>query len=317
MRSIMHAGDAVQAAAWLYYAAGRTQSEVAEQLGVSRQTVANYLAEARECGYVTIHVAPDILERNQLAGELCEKYSLTAVYVVPALQNETEQRAAVGRAGGEALHALMRGGDVIGVSSGRTVSALARFLSKSSRTGVTVIQVSGSSIAAAGNSPEVCASAIAAKLNARCLNLHAPAYVSTKELADQLKNEPALVWHFEKMAAADIIVFGIGELSVLTNFEHSPYVDAAMRDRYIAAGAAGVAFDRFFGPAGEEIEGPIAARTMAVELGTVRSIPVRLAVCSGVQKYDAVSAGLRSGMVTHLVLDAALARALCRGGTGQ
>lgn len=309
-RSITHAGDAVRAAAWLYYAADRTQSEVAEELGVSRQTVANYLTEARERGYVTIHVAPDILERNQLARELREKYKLSAVHVAPSLQDENEQRDTVGRAGGEALQELAQGGEVIGVSSGRTVGALARFLSKSQRPETTVIQVSGSSIAAAGNSPEVCASAIAAKLNARCLNLHAPAYVSTRDLADQLKNEPALIWHFEKVAAADIIVFGIGELSSFTDFDQSPYMDAEMRDRYIAAGAAGVAFDRFFGSGGEETDGPLAARTMAVELNIVKSIPVRLAVCSGKQKRDAVTACLRSGMVTHLVLDAALAHTL-------
>jgi DNA-binding transcriptional regulator LsrR (DeoR family) len=309
----MDLGDPVRAAAWLYYAADRTQSEVAKEMGVSRQTVANYLSEARERGYVTILLAPDILERNALAEDLCATYGLAGVHVVPAISDEEQQRAAVGRAGGEVLCALAGDRTVIAVSSGRTVNTLARTLPRRRLPEATVIQVSGSSIDAAENSPEVCASAVASNLSARCLNLHAPAYVSTSDLAESLRSEPALSWHFAKVANADILVFGIGELSSSTVLEQPPYVDAAMRDQYIAAGAVGIVFDRFFGADGAEVDGPLTSRSMAVDIGVAGRIPVRLAVCSGVMKRQAVYAALGAGLVTHLVLDATLAQALRRG----
>lgn len=310
VKSIMHVGDPVRVAAWLYYAADQTQSEVASAMGVSRQTVANYLSEARERGYVTILLAPDILERNTLAEELRATFGLEGVHVVPALQDEEEQRSAVGRAGGEVLCTLAHDTAVIGVSSGRSVSALARTLPRCRLEAATVIQVSGSSIDAAESSPEVCASTIASKLSARCLNLHAPAYVSTKELAESLRREPALSWHFEKVANADILLFGIGELSSTTVLEQPPYVDDDVRDRYISAGAVGIAFDRFFGADGAEVDGPLTARSMAIDMSVAAKIPVRLAVCSGVMKRQAVYAALGAGLVTHLVLDTGLAHAL-------
>ncbi|MCP4380276.1 MAG: winged helix-turn-helix transcriptional regulator [Hyphomicrobiales bacterium] len=314
VKSMMYMGDPVRAAAWLYYAADRTQSEVAEEIGVSRQTVANYLSEARERGYVTILLAPDILERNRLAEELSETYSLEGVHVVPAFGGgDEEQRRAVGRAGGEVLCALADDSAVIGVSSGRTVSALARTLPKRHLPDATIIQVSGSSIDAAEHSPEVCASTVASKLSARCLNLHAPAYVSTKDLAESLKREPALSWHFERVANADILLFGIGELSTTTDLEQPPYVNADVRDQYIAAGAVGIAFDRFFGADGTEVDGPLTTRSMAIDIRVAEKIPVRLAVCSGLMKRQAVYAALGAGLVTHLILDAALAHALCMG----
>ena len=46
--------DTTAWATWLYYAESRTQAEVAKALGVSRASVANYLADARRRGLVTI-----------------------------------------------------------------------------------------------------------------------------------------------------------------------------------------------------------------------------------------------------------------------
>ena len=313
-KSTMPAGDPVRTAAWLYYAADRTQSEVAEAMGVSRQTVANYLSEARERGYVTILLDSDILERNSLAETLRTTFKLASVHVVPSFTNDDDQRDAVGRAGGEALRSFAHDGTTIAVSSGRTVSALARTMHKLSLPDATVIQVSGSSIDAAEHSPEVCASAVAAKLSARCLNLHAPAYVSTAELARNLRHEPALSWHFDQVANADILLFGIGELLPSTPLEQPPYVDATMRDRYITAGAVGIVFDRFFGADGYEISGALTDRSMAVDIEVAKKIPVRLAVCSGTIKREAVMAALGAGLATHLVLDTALAQALLSEG---
>lgn len=306
----LHAGDPVRAAAWLYYGAEKTQSEVAATLGVSRQTVASYLAEARREGYVTIHLAPDILERNGLAERLSALYGLTGAHVVPATDDPAEQRDRVGRAGAEVLRALLREGMVLGVSSGRTVSALAGHLRSRVIDRVTVLQVSGSSIGAAAHSPEICASAVASALGARCLNLHAPAFVSSETLAESLRAEPALQTHFKAIAGADLILFGIGELWDETVLDQPPYLDAGMRDHYIAAGAVGLAFDRFINQSGQELDGPLRLRTMAVELAAAGQIPMRLAVCSGVTKARAVSSALRAGLVTHLVLDVGMARML-------
>lgn len=306
----LHAGDPVRAAAWLYYGAEKTQSEVAALLGVSRQTVAAYLGEARRAGHVTIHLAPDILERNGLAERLAQCHGLAGVHVVPAGDDPAEQRDRVGRAGAEVLGALVREGMVLGVSSGRTVSALAGHLRSRSMDRVTVLQVSGSSINAADHSPEICASTVASALGARCLNLHAPAFVSSEALARSLRAEPALQQHFTAISRADMILFGIGELSDDTVLDQPPYLTAAIRDRYIVAGAVGLAFDRFIDDGGAELDGPLRLRTMAVELAAAVGIPLRLAVCSGQAKARAVSAALQAGLVTHLVVDVAMARAL-------
>ena len=107
MKSIEFAGDPIRAAAWLYYANTYTQSEVARALGVSRQTVANYLSEARERGLVTIQLEQDILAKHDLATKLKSRLGLQGVHVVPTTSDQEELRQRVGRAGAEVLCTLM------------------------------------------------------------------------------------------------------------------------------------------------------------------------------------------------------------------
>ena len=58
--------DATIRAAWLYYHHDLTQAEIAKQLQVSRPTVANLLARARNRGMVRISLRPDLLGRRSL-----------------------------------------------------------------------------------------------------------------------------------------------------------------------------------------------------------------------------------------------------------
>tara|TARA_B110000003_G_scaffold275196_1_gene317124 strand:- start:3532 stop:4485 length:954 start_codon:yes stop_codon:yes gene_type:complete len=310
MKSIEFAGDPIRAAAWLYYANTYTQSEVANALGVSRQTVANYLSEARERGLVTIQLEPDILAKHELATKLKSCLGLQGVHVVPATSDQDELRQNVGRAGAEVLCSLMRDGDIIGVSSGRTLSAVAKTMPKASFPRSTIIQVSGSSIFATQHSPEVCASDIATSISARCLNLHAPAFLSSQELTERLYLEPALKEHFKTISMASILAFGIGELTEQTVVEQPPYLNGEVRDQYIRSGAKAIVFDRFLGCEGQEVPGALSGRTVAISLDTAKLVPTRLGVCGGTQKVEAVQAAISAGLITHLVLDASLACAL-------
>lgn len=310
MKSIEFAGDPIRAAAWLYYANTYTQSEVARALGVSRQTVANYLSEARERGLVTIQLEQDILAKHDLATKLKSRLGLQGVHVVPTTSDQEELRQRVGRAGAEVLCTLMRDGDIIGVSSGRTLSAVAKTMPKASFPKTTIIQVSGSSIFATQHSPEVCASDIATSISARCLNLHAPAFLSSQELTERLYLEPALREHFKIISRASVLAFGVGELTDQTIVEQQPYLNTEVRDQYIRQGAKAILFDRFLNHDGKEVRGALSGRTVAISLSAAKQVPIRLAVCGGVQKVEAVKAAIASGLISHLVLDASLARAL-------
>ena len=310
---IEFANDLVRWAAWLYHGEGRTQNEVADDLGVSRQSVANYLNEARTRGLVSVQLAPDILSAHAQAEALMRKFGLVGVHLVPEADDPEAARQSVAKGGARVVATLMRDGWTLGVSAGRTLSALAAWMPIVRFPQSTVIQIAGSSIMGAATSPEVCTSSIASALGAHCINLHAPAYLGTEALTQMLLSEPAVARQFEIIAASDIIVFGVGELTGDTNIDQPPHLDSVVRDDYLARGARAVVFGRFLDASGDEQGGPLQHRTLAISLDVARSIRIRLAVASGRTKQAALRAALGAGLITHLVIDVGLAGLLLLG----
>lgn len=308
------AGDVQLWTAWLYHVENQTQSDIADELEVSRQTVANYLGDALERGLVQVQVNKDLLTRHSRALTLQEKFGLEAVHVIPTPKSEYQLLERLGRAGGQVVHSLTSNGDTIGVAFGRTVLGIGTNMPESDQPKTKVVQVAGCSIGGSKTSPEICASLIANKLSAQCLNLFAPAYVSTNELATSLLAEPSLLRHFKRFDDVNLLVFGIGELNpdtvFYTNDEH--FMNNEMRDIYRGLGAVSVIFGRLIDKDGNEIDGPLKQKTVAIELAEAKAPPVRLAVAGGAAKIQAVTATIRAGFATHFITDDKTARRLLK-----
>ena len=308
------AGDILRWAAWLYHVESRTQNEIAEELKVSRQTVANYLSEAMNQGLIQVQLRSDIIEEQTLGAELRRGYNLTGVHIIPTPKSGPQLLDRLGLAGGQVVHNMSHDGDIIGVAFGRTVQRLAALMPASKQPATKVLQVAGCSLGGSNTSPEVCASLIASKLSAHCANLFAPAYCSTEALTASLSAEPTLVRQFGLFGQANLLVFGIGQMNADTRLylNEEYFLNNAMRDEYLKLGAVGLIYGRFIDKEGQEIDGPLRNRTMAIELVTARAAPTRLAICGGREKTEAVAATLRAGFATHLVTDEKTAKRLLK-----
>ena len=306
--------DAVAWAMWLYYAEGRTQNEVAQTLGVSRASVANYLSEARRRGLVSINMAPDVLAGVELGRILSERYGLAGAHVIPAGETAegdlAELRRRLGIAGSQVLRPRLGAETVLGVAWGRTMLAMAQALPEQSIPSMRVVQVSGSSLGGEESSPEFCTGLIATRLGARCENFHAPAIVSSREMRDALLAEPGIARQISRIDTCNIIVFGVGELDESVVFSDPDFLTKSTIARYLAEGAVGVVIGRFIDAQGEEVEGPLSGRQIAIELDRLRAAPERICVAGGPRKLAVVRATLSAGYATHLVTDADTARRL-------
>jgi DNA-binding transcriptional regulator LsrR (DeoR family) len=308
------AGDVLRWAAWLYHVENRTQIEIAEELDVSRQTVANYLTEAMSQGLVQVQVRPDILKEHSLAAELKSRFDLTDVHIIPTPNSAGQLIDRLGRAGGQILHSMSTDGDIIGVAFGRTVQRVGTFMPSSDQPNTKIVQVAGCSIGGTGTSPEVCAALIAAKMSAQCANLFAPAYCSNEQLTASLLSEPSLKRQFYLFSKTDLMVFGVGQMNAETEltFNEEHFSDTAMKDEYLKLGAVGVIYGRFIDSHGQEINGPMKNLTIAIDLQTTLTAPKRIAICGGKEKTAAIFATLQAGFATHLVTDDQTARRLIR-----
>ena len=308
------AGDVLRWTAWLYHIENRTQIEIADELEVSRQTVANYLNEAMSQGLIQVQLRPDILEEHSIAADVKQRFGLEAVHIIPTPKPERELIDRLGRAGGQIVHDMSTDGDIIGVAFGRTVHRLGLSMPSANQPNTKVVQVAGCSIGGSGTSPEICASLIASKLSAHCTNLFAPAYCSNEDLTTSLLAEPTLKRQFSLFPKANILIFGIGELNSQTRLylNEAYFLDDQARDEYIRLGAVAVIYGRFIDKDGNEIDGPLRKRTISIELETTLHAPKRIAICGGREKVEAMSGTLSAGLATHLVTDVKTAKRLLK-----
>ena len=303
--------DATVWAAWLYYVDSLTQSDIADVLGVSRATVIKMLQEARDRGVVSIRINPDITHRARLSRDFAARYGLEAVTIVPSLDGAPlEQR--LGEAAALVLADALENGDVVGVAWGRTVTAVARAISPPQGVGsLTVVQVAGSSTGRSAEfSPELCSTLLAYRLGARCVNLLAPAILSSAALRDQLMAEPALMRQHGVIMSANRILFGVGDLKPSATIRSVEMMDEATIDRLVERGAVAAIIGQTVDAEGRPISDSIYDRMVGITLEEVKRVPYRLCVAGGPDKLEAIGAALKGGFPTHLVIDSATAEAL-------
>lgn len=302
--------DAVAWAAWLYYVDQLNQSDVANAMRVSRASVVNYLQEARERGLVVVDIDQQAFARTRISRTLMQRFGLDGATVIPDVETDDPNRR-IGEAAGRLLASIIEPGETIGVAWGRTVLSAAQSIPQTRRhVDLTVVQLSGSSLATTDFSPELCTSLMANRLGARCINLLAPAVVSSEELHDALMREPMLVNQFRMIAAASKVIFGIGDIGPQSTFAHTEISESISIDRMLEKGAVGVIIGRFIDAGGKQVADPLDRRMVGISLDQLKATPVRICAAGGPRKVEAVRAGLVGGYATHLVTDMATARAL-------
>ena len=300
--------------ALLYYGEGLTQSDIAKRLQVSRVTVVNLLREARESGIVEIRVDGKQFAENGTGRSLRDKFGLRDVYISDTFLPPDNDRAArlrhIGRVSAMALLDLVEPGDRIGVAWGETVVALSDALPRQQVDGAEVNQLIGSMISDRVPASETCTIQIASQIGARCYTLHAPAMVSTPELAQTLRAEPTIAAQMQRLEQLDLAVYSVGNTSSDTHLVSSGMASPQDMAHARQAGAVGVICCRYIDAQGQECALSPSDRLISAPLHSLKAARKKLLVVSGVDRLDATRAALTGGLVTHLCADRDLAEAL-------
>lgn len=304
--------DYIVQATWMYYHEGKNQNTIATTLGVSRASVVNYLQQARERGYVRITLEEQLFSGQQLSRSLCETFDLKAAYVLPDLPTEEAETIFLRVAQGAAvwLSSLLESGDRLGVSWGRTVYELAAAMDTVTIPDLVVLQLVGSMPTPYGFTAEICSTTLAQKLGASCVNLHAPAILSNAALAQQLRAEPIINAQLDALRLCNKAVFAAGTSEHDSHIVSCGVATADEIDWYRQQGAVGVVCGRLIDRHGQEVDGPLKERMMAVELPDLRGLDLGLLVATGQERVIPMLAVLKGGYATHVVTSASTARQL-------
>jgi deoxyribonucleoside regulator len=302
--------DALIEAAWLYYHEGLNQSEVAQRMRVSRASVVNYLQDARAAGLIRVTLADEPFTRHRLALDLCARFGLSAAYIVPTASNASATLTRVARGAAEWLKSLLVPGDRLGVAWGQTVFEVSEQMDPVVTQGIDVLQLVGSVPSPFGFTAEACTTNLARKLSATCINLFAPAVLSSAANAAILRAEPIIADQLARLTGINKAIFAAGSCLPDSHVVGSGVATLDDLAAYRASGAEGVLCGRFVDALGAHVKGALDDRIIGVTPDQLLGLDMGLLVSCGSDKVAPMRAVLSGGYATHLVTDMDTARSL-------
>lgn len=289
-----------------YYFDNATRVEIASEFGLSRFKVSRLLESALSSGLVRIEIALPHAVDADLSLRLRERFGLErAIVTTPRETGAQAVRDVLGRAAATLLTDTVSGDDVLGVTSGRTIDATARHLTRLA--GCEIIQLTGMSGNLDDNPVEVLRR-VAVLSGGQARSIYAPLTVATAEAARALKTDPLIADAIDRFSSVTVALAAIGSFDPPESrfFDGLSEGDRSrLLDRGVICDLAGALLDREGQPVHD-----LDDRVIGVGADDLRRIPQVIVVGGGVRKAAAIRAALRSGLVSTLVTDDAVARVL-------
>lgn len=295
-------------AARLYYEKGKSQDQIANDLGTSRSNVSRMLSNAKNLGFVQIKIVAPINRHELLSAKLKKVLGISDVQVIGSDQSETSLTA-VGRAAAVVLTRSLEPNTTLAISWGRGVEATIIEVQSETLAGLKVTQLMGglASVAASVSAEEL-GRTLAQNLHAQFVPLMAPAIVSNSRTRSTLLNEESITRVLKVSRSASVALVGIGSRGsassedVLNQFNLTKPHSELVSKKY-----AGDISARFYDAHGKSVSSEMDNRVVGLTLQEIAAIPQVIGVAAGAEKALGVLGAARARVIDTLVIDVACA----------
>jgi DNA-binding transcriptional regulator LsrR (DeoR family) len=294
----------------LYYMEGLTQSEIAQRLGLSTAKVNRMLYQARQLGYVNITIRTPFQHLFELEARLKAVFGIQEAVVIPALaENSSSMLNALGAAAAEFLLGRLRDGDVIGIGGGTAIKALTDAIEPARPYQVEVVPILGAVQGQLTTDINYLATQLADRLSGKAYQLHAPAFVESKEHRNALRSMGPVKEILDIARRANIAVLGIGSVDPHSSrFVQFTALSAEDMNTIAAEyGGVGEIVAYIYDSEGRSCAKEYADRVIGLTMDEIHNVPFRIGVAGTVAKAASIYGALRGGHVHALITDEAAA----------
>lgn len=298
-------------AAWLHFAGGKTQGEVAELLGVQSTKAHRLIARARNEGLIKVFVEGPIAGCIALEEQLKQRHGLKTCEVVPNIDTGVLPLRTLGTAGARYMRNLIDSGrhQMIGMGHGRTLAAAIDLMPSVDAGGAKFVSLLGGLTRRFSASPFDVIHRLAERTGAEAYVMPVPFFANTVQDRQVLEAQFGVSDVIAMAKDADIYVAGIGEVDRHSFIATGGMVDAEDVEQVMQSGACAELLGQFFREDGTHLPNSVSDRALAPRIEDLRSHRIT-AVAGGSSKIRALKAILASGLLHGLITDEATARRL-------
>lgn len=293
--------------AHLYYDENLSQQEIADRLNVSRSLIAHYLQQARAAGIVRIQVLDPANTCTDLAASLRRATGVKQVTVIPNPHgSNTLTLRAVAGAAAEFITDRLKDGDMFGLAWGRTTTVVVDLLKPPHARRIEVLPLMGESGHSGLHSQMNRLVMLAAEnLRAKAHFLSLPMVVSSSDLRNALVKEVGIRDVIGRWDRVNIGCMGIGVVPPVPGMV--VYIGEEHLPRLLEAGAVGDMCGVYYDRQGRILKSGVENRMIAASVSQLKAIDCLVAVACGEDKAPAVLGALRTGLISALFIDQAMA----------
>lgn len=299
----------------LYYVEKLTQADIAEALNLSTAKVNRLIQHAREQGYINFVVRTPYQHLFDLENRIKAVFDLQDVIVIPAVgDTNSSLLSAIGSVAANFFLDHIRDGDVIAITPGTTVQAVAQSLDTTRSYDVEIVPILGASQGSIESDMNYLANHMAERLNARSYKLNAPAFVDSKEHSELLRSMAPVKKILDIARNANVALLGVGmldpEISRFVEFTALSAKD--MKNIVEHCGGVGEIGASIYDIEGRPCGQEYTERVIGLSLDEIRSIPYRIGVAASAAKSLPIFGALRGGYLNALITDESAARGILK-----
>ena len=298
-------------AAWLHYAGGLTQSEVARRLGLTSLKAHRLITRANQDGLVKVFIDGEVSACVALENELLSRFGLAYCEVVPDFDPDPLPLKALGIAGAHYLRrAIERGQDrLIGVGHGRTLAACVEYLPRTSAEKTRFVSLLGGLTRKFAANPHDVIHRLAERTGAQAYFMPVPFFANTREDRTVLLQQRGISEVFDLAKSASLLIVGIGTVEMEASLVATGMIEKDEIAQIRRDGGVGELLGHFFDTHGAPLDTALSERTLALGREQLRNRSI-VAIAGGMIKARAIRSVLSSGYLAGLITDERTARAL-------
>jgi DNA-binding transcriptional regulator LsrR (DeoR family) len=303
--------DDAARAGWLYYVAGNTQDEIAQKLGISRQSAQRLVSLAISKKLIKVRLDHPIASCMSLAEALAKRYGLHYCDVVPSDPSSMSTVLGVAEAAAAYLERVLRSSAplILALGTGRTIRASVDQLPAMDCPQHKIVSLVGNITPDGAASFFDVVTRISDIVKAPHFPMPVPVVASSVEEKAVLLKLKAVKHVCDLAKRADVTMVGIGSLDANAPLVEDGFITRGELRALHKAGAVGEIVGWAFDRQGRVLTGLTNERVASVPIGKAGTAKV-IGAAMGRAKLSALRAALEGQLISGLITDEATAKPL-------